>query len=144
MAKARKVVTKEDVIRQDKKRAERLAKKKTEEENIEIVNEIDTAISPVLDDEIIEENTQVNELDTTISDVLDGEIIEENTQVNELDTENNPEVNESISVENDTPIDIVPENWSDIFNTNSNETEIPEKKVMPIRYVNVVMGKYLD
>jgi hypothetical protein len=122
MAKARKVVTKEDVIRQDKKRAERLAKKKTEEENIEIVNEIDTDISPVLDDEIIKENTQVNE----------------------LDTENNPEVNESISVENDTSIDIVPENWSDIFNTNSNETEIPEKKVMPIRYVNVVMGKYLD
>lgn len=122
MAKARKVVTKEDVIRQDKKRAERLAKKKTEEENIEIVNEIDTDISPVLDDEIIKENTQVNE----------------------LDTENNPEVNESISVENDTSIDMVPENWSDIFNTNSNETEIPEKKVMPIRYVNVVMGKYLD
>lgn len=122
MAKARKVVTKEDVIRQDKKRVERLAKKKTEEENIEIVNEIDSDISPVLDDEIIEENTQVNE----------------------LDTENNPEVNELISVENDTPTDIVPENWSDIFNTNSNETEIPEKKVMPIRYVNVVMGKYLD
>ena len=122
MAKTKKVVTKEDVIRQDKKRAERLAKKKTEEENVVSVNEIDTVILPIVDDEIIEENVQVSK----------------------LDEENNTEENELVTLENNTVIDSVPENWSDIFNTNSSETEIPEKKVMPIRYVNVVMGKYLD
>lgn len=122
MAKTRKVVTKEDVIRQDKKRAERLAKKKTEEENIVSVNEIDNVILPIVDDEIIEENVQVSK----------------------LDEENNTEENELVTLENNTVIDSVPENWSDIFNTNAPETEIPEKKVMPIRYVNVVMGKYLD
>ena len=119
MAKTKKVVTKEDVIRQDKKRAERLAKKKLEEE---------IKINELQPEENIEVNNSKEEIITEVNNSKE-EIITEVIETNE---------------ENITTLNEIPTNWLDVVEPTNEEIIETEKKKMPIRYVNVCMGKILD